>query len=142
MTEKDFIASWINKIRVELKKFPGDFLNYEEECITINLPTKLLIFPPPLFNTYQIIDENGETIFATDDQFKAKYVIYANRTRPSEIKMPTNDIRVYEIVRDYEKHLDSFLKEMEIDFKRRWPNSKGFHRISVQVFNSLELFRH
>lgn len=142
MTEKDFIASWINKIRIELKKFPNDFLKNDDECVTINLPTKLLIFPPPLFNTYQIIDESGETVYSTDDQFKAKYVIYSNRSRPSEIKMPVNDIRVYEVVRDYEKHLDAFLKEMEIDFKHRWPNSKGFNRISLQVFNSLELFRH
>ncbi|MCX7875284.1 MAG: hypothetical protein N2321_03835 [Melioribacteraceae bacterium] len=142
MTEKDFIATWINKIRVELKKFPNDFLKKDEDTNTIILPTKLLIFPPPLFNTYQIIDEAGETIFSTDDQFKAKYIMYSNRYRPSEVKMPSNDIRVYEVVRDYEKHIDSFLKEMEIDFKRRWPNSKGFFRISTQVFNSLELIRH
>ncbi|KAF0149551.1 MAG: hypothetical protein FD143_2724 [Ignavibacteria bacterium] len=141
MTEKEFAAKWINKIRVELKKFPGDFLK-NDECNTIKLPTKLLIFPPPIFNTYQIIEESGETVYSTDEHFKAKYVVYANRTRPNELQIPVKDLRTYEIVRDYEKHLDSFLKEMEIEFKNLFPNPKGFKRISLQVFNSLELIRH
>jgi hypothetical protein len=141
MTEKDFVANWIDKIRVELKKFPNDFIK-NEECVVLQVPQKLFIFPPPLFNTYQIIDEGGETIYSTDDQYKAKYIIYANRSRPAEIKIPAKDLRIYEIVRDYEKHLDSFLKEMENDFKKLWPASKGFHRISLQVFNSLDLLRH
>jgi hypothetical protein len=141
MTEKEFVGKWIEKIRVELKKFPDDFLD-KEECVTLNLPPRLLIFPPPLFNTYQIIDESGETVYSTDEHFKAKYVIYANRTRPKELKIPVNDLRIYEIVRDYEKHLDVFLKEMEADFKKLWPNSKGFNRTSLQVFNSLDLIRH
>jgi hypothetical protein len=141
MTEKDFVAKWIEKIRVGLKRFPAEFIK-DEECITLTVPQKLFIFPPPLFNTYQIIDESGEAIYSTDDQYRAKYIIYANRTRPAEIKIPSNDLRVYEIVRDYEKHLDSFLKEMEIDFKKLWPNSKAFHRNSLQVFNSLDLLRH
>ena len=50
-------------------------------------------------------------------------------------------MKVYETVRDYEKHLDSFLKEMEKEFKQAYPNSKGFKRISIQVFNSLNLTR-
>lgn len=141
MTEKDFVVRWIDKIRVELKKFPNDFIK-NEDCISITVPQKLFIFPPPLFNTYQIIDEAGETVYSTDDQYKAKYIIYSNRSRPSEIKIPSKDLRVYEIVRDYEKHLDSFLKEMETEFKKLWPTSKAFHRISLQVFNSLDLLRH
>lgn len=141
MTEKDFTARWIEKIRVELKKFPGDFIKNEEHTI-LSVPQKLLIFPPPLFNTYQIIDEAGETVYSTDDQYKAKYVIYANRTRPAEIKLPVKDLRFYEIVRDYEKHLDTFLKEMEVEFRKQWPASRAFHRISLQVFNSLDLIRH
>ena len=141
MTEKDFVAKWIDKIRVELKKFPNDFIK-NAECTVMSVPQKLFIFPPPLFNTYQIIDEGGETIYSTDDQYRAKYIIYSNRSRPAEIKIPVKDLQVYEIVRDYEKHLDSFLKEMEAEFKKLWPTSKAFHRISLQVFNSLDLLRH
>ncbi|MEW6195783.1 MAG: hypothetical protein AB1521_11570 [Bacteroidota bacterium] len=142
MTEKDFAARWIERIRIELKKFPDDFLKDNIECNTIALPGKMLLLPPPLFNSYQIIDENGETIFATDDHYKAKYIIYANRYRPIELRIPKTDLHVYETVRDYEKHLDTFLKEMELEFKKEFPNSKGFKRNSTQVFNTLNLTRH
>ena len=54
MTEKDFVVKWIEKIRVELKKFPADFIK-NEECTMLTVPQKLFIFPPPLFNTYQIM---------------------------------------------------------------------------------------
>lgn len=141
MTEKDFTAKWIEKIKTELKSFPDDFLR-GNEFKEITLPGKLLILPPPLFNSYQIIDENGETFFGTDDQYKAKYIIYANRTKPTQLKMPSADLNIYETVRDYEKHLDAFLKEMEIEFKKEFPNSKSFKRLSAQVFNSLNLTRH
>lgn len=102
----------------------------------------MLLLPPPLFNSYQIIDENGETIFSTDDHYKAKYIIYANRYKPVELKIPAADLHVYETVRDYEKHIDSFLKKMETEFKQEFPNSKGFKRNSTQVFNTLNLTRH
>lgn len=141
MTEKEFTAKWIEKIRNELKKFPDDFLK-NVECKTITLPGKMLLLPPPLFNSYQIIDENGETIFSTDDHYKAKYIIYANRYKPVELKIPATDLHVYETVRDYEKHIDSFLKKMETEFKQEFPNSKGFKRNSTQVFNTLNLTRH
>ena len=141
MTEKDFAAQWIEKIKKELKNFPNDFL-MKDNCDVLKLPGKVLFLPSPLFNSYQIIDETGETILATDDHFKAKYVMYANRTKPNEVQIPNTDLRIYEIVRDFEKHLDNFLKEMEKDFKSNFPNSKGFKRTSTQVFNSLNLHRH
>lgn len=140
MTEKEFSQNWIDKIKGELKTFPDDFIGTTEfEVIT--LPEKLLFLPPPFFNNYQITDENGETYISTDDHFKAKYVLYGNRTKPAQLKIPIRDLHIYETVRDYEKHLDSFLKEMEKDFKQTFPNSKGFKRISIHVFNSLNLTR-
>ena len=141
MTEKEFTAKWIDKIKTELKNFPEDFIK-SDKCEVKELPGKILFLPSPLFNSYQIIDEMGETILSTDDHFKAKYVIYANRTKPKQVKIPNTDLRIYEVVRDYEKHLDKFLKEMEKEFKQEFPNSKGFKRISAQVFNTLNLIRH
>ncbi|TSA26802.1 MAG: hypothetical protein D4R68_06800 [Ignavibacteriales bacterium] len=140
MTEKEFTQNWVEKIKEKLKSFPDDFIGsaeYEE----ISLPGKILFLPPPFFDSYQITNELGETIFTTDDHFKAKYVLYANRLKPPQIKIPKEGMHVYETVRDYEKHLDSFLKEMEKEFKQNFPNSKGFKRISIQVFNSLNLTR-
>jgi hypothetical protein len=140
MTEKEFAQNWIDKIREELKTFPNDFMGFADYEI-ISLPEKLLFLPPPFFNNYQITDEAGETYISTDDHFKAKYILYANRTKPAQLKIPLRDLHIYETVRDYEKYLDSFLKEMEKDFKQTFPNSKGFKRISIQVFNSLNLTR-
>ena len=141
MTEKEFAAEYVEKIKGKLKNFPEDFLA-KDNCEELLLPGKLLFLPSPLFNCYQIIDEAGETIYSTDDHFRAKYVIYANRTKPVRLQIPKTDLRVYEVVRDYERYLDSLLKEIETEFKKNFPNSKGFKRISAQVFNLLNLIRH
>ncbi len=141
MTEKDFASKWTDLVKGELKNFPDDFIS-KDKCEEIILPGKILFLPSPLFNCYQIIDEVGETIYSTDDHYRAKYIIYANRTKPVNLKMPVTDLRVYEVVRDYEKYLDSILKEIETDFKITFPNSKGFKRTSAQIFNSLNLIRH
>lgn len=140
MTEKEFAQNWIEKIRKELKSFPDDFMALVDYEI-ITLPEKLLFLPPPFFNNYQITDETGETYISTDDHFKAKYILYGNRIKQAQLKIPLRDLHIYEAVRDYEKHLDSFLKVMEKDFKQTFPSSKGFKRISIQVFNSLNLTR-
>ncbi len=141
MTEKDFTALWIEKLRKELKSFPSDFVK-EWESITVTLPGKTLFLPSPLFNTYQLIDEGGETFYTSDEHFKAKFVIYANRLKPLSILIPAEDLHVYEAVRDYEKYLDKILKDMEADFKQYFPVSKSFKRISAQIFNTLNLTRH
>jgi hypothetical protein len=140
MTEKEFAQNWIEKIKDGLKSFPDEFLG-KVECQTITLPGTVLFLPPPFFNCYQVTNDSGETIYSTDDHFKAKYILYANRSKPTQLKIPVTDLNVYETVRDYEKHLDKFLKDMEKDFKQTFPASKGFKRISIQVFNSLNLVR-
>ena len=140
MTEKEFAQIWTDKIKLELKSFPDDFIT-TAECEAIELPGKVLFLNPPFFGSYQITDESGSVIVSTDNHFKAKYLLYANRLKPLQVKIPLDELHIYETVRDYEKHLDGFLKEMEKDFKQYYPNSKAFKRISIQVFNSLNLTR-
>jgi hypothetical protein len=140
MTEKEFAQIWTDKIKEGLKSFPDDFLT-TAECEVIELPGKILFLNPPFFGSYQVTDDSGCAILSTDNHFKAKYVLYANRYKPSQLKIPLNEFQIYETVRDYEKHLDSFLKDMEKDFRQYYPNSKAFKRISIQVFNSLNLTR-
>ena len=141
MTEKEFISNWIEKIGQELKTFPDLFV-ITDNCEVINLPGKLLLLPPPLFGSYQITDEIGETVFSTDDHFKAKYVMYSNRNKLTELKIPRTDLHVYEAVRDYERHIDKFLKEMEKEFKEAFPKSRGIKSLFTQVFGSLNLTRY
>lgn len=141
MIEKEFISNWIEKVRQELKTFPDQFVK-TDNCEVIKLPGKLLFLPPPLFGSYQITDDVGETIFSTDDHFKAKYVMYGNRNKPMELKIPRIDLHVYEAVRDYERHIDTFLKEMEKDFKEAFPKSRGLKSSFTQVFGSLNITRY
>lgn len=140
MTEKEFAHIWIESIKSKLKSFPEDFIN-GSQCEEIILPGKVLFLPPPFFQSYQITNEVGDTVISTDDHFKAKYILYANRNKPLHVKVPVEQFKIYEAVRDYEKHIDSFLKEMEKEFKQLFPNSKGFKRISIQVFSTLNLAR-
>ncbi|MEW6509143.1 MAG: hypothetical protein AB1432_15530 [Bacteroidota bacterium] len=140
MTEKEFIQKWVDKIKEELKRFPEDFVNsadFEE----VSLPGKVLFLNPPLFGSYQLTDEAGDTFYSTDDMFRAKYVYYANRIKPVSVKIPVDPLKSYETVRDYERYLDGFLKEMEKDFKHTFQKTKGFKIISSQIFSSLNLTR-
>jgi hypothetical protein len=140
MIEKDFIQKWVDKIKLELKKFPDDFV-HGENFETVSLPVKILFLNPPLFGSYQLTDEVGDTHYSTDDMFRAKYIYYANRTRPASVKVPIDQLHTYETVRDYERYLDGFLKEMEKDFKQIFQKTKGFKIISAQVFSTLNLTR-
>jgi len=140
MTEKDFIQKWVDKIKSELKKFPDDFV-HSDNFETVSLPVKILFLNPPLFGSYQLTDEAGDTHYSTDDMFRAKYVYYANRMRPASVHIPVDQLHTYETVRDYERYLDGFLKEMEKDFKQIFQKTKGFKIISAQVFSTLNLTR-
>ncbi|MBM4171939.1 MAG: hypothetical protein FJ214_08745 [Ignavibacteria bacterium] len=140
MTEKDFIQKWVDKIKSELKKFPDDFV-HSDNFETVSLPVKILFLNPPLFGSYQLTDEAGDTHYSTDDMFRAKYVYYASRMRPDSVHIPVDQLHTYETVRDYERYLDGFLKEMEKDFKQIFQKTKGFKIISAQVFSTLNLTR-
>jgi hypothetical protein len=140
MTEKEFSEKWIEKIKGELKNFPGDFV-HADEFDTVSLPGKVLFLNPPLFGSYQLTDESGETFYSTDDMFRAKYVYYSNRIKPAEVLVPKNELQVYEAVRDYERYLDGLLKEIEKDFKQEFQKQKGLKIISAQIFSALNLIR-
>jgi hypothetical protein len=140
MTEKEFIQKWVDKIKAELKRFPEDFINVTE-VEEVPLPGKILFLNPPLFGSYQLSDEAGDTFYSTDDMFRAKYVYYANRVKPNSVKVPVDQLKNYEAVRDYERYLDGFLKEMEKEFKQTFQKTKGFKIISSQIFSTLNLTR-
>lgn len=140
MTEKEFAQKWVDKIKGELKLFPEDFVS-PTEFEEVTLPGKVLFLNPPLFGSYQLTDEIGDTFYSTDDMFRAKYVYYANRIKPNSVKIPIDQLKSYEAVRDYERYLDLFLKEMEKDFKHTFQKTKGFKIISSQIFSTLNLTR-
>lgn len=140
MTEKEFTSKWIDKIKKELLIFPERFVE-KFECVDIKMPGKNLLLAPPLFGSYEVVDSDGNIYFHTDNHQHAKYLIYANRNKPLNINLPKLAAEIESAVKEYEKHIDGFLKEMEKDFKKEFPVSKNFPIISAQVFNSLNLIR-
>ena len=82
MTEKEFQNNWRDKLKENLKEFPNDFLSSEstEELV---LPPKPLIIANELFGNYEISDLDDNVVCTTDDYYKVKYILYANRNRLS-----------------------------------------------------------
>lgn len=141
MNEKEYITKWKDKIGKELmKSFPADFIE-DNEVFELELPGKSLMLSE-LFNSYEIIDADGNTYFTTDDYLKAKYILYATRLRPKQIVIPKNNDNIKAAVKNYEKYLDSLLKEMETDYKKEFPEAVSFLKVSNIIFNSLNLQRY
>lgn len=141
MNEKEYIAKWKDRIGNELlKSFPNDFIE-GSEVDPIELPGKSLMLSE-LFNSYEIIDSDGNTYFTTDDYFKAKYILYSTRLRPKQIEILRDSNKIKSAVKGYEKHLDSLLKEMEQNYKKEFPDAVSFLKVSNVIFNSLNLQRY
>lgn len=142
MLEKDFIKTWIEKIKEGLlKNFPGDFL----ENITTTeaeLPGKVLMLGPELFGTFEVTDSQGNPYLLTTNFTKVKYFLYSNRTTPKKVLVPVEESDMIHIVKEYEKYLDSLVAMIEKDFKKTFPESKSFLSVSNQIFGTLNLLRH
>jgi len=134
MNEKEIAINWIEKIRKELKNFPEDF-NLPKENKVVELPGKNLFLTPPLFDSYEIVDNEGNIVFHLKNYYVAKYIIYANRNKPSKIFIPENEEEVKAAVKSYEDYLDNILRNIEKDCKEK------FSEVSSQVFKSLNLIR-
>ncbi|MDH7604396.1 MAG: hypothetical protein QHH13_05805 [Melioribacter sp.] len=134
MNEKEIAVNWIEKIRKELKSFPEDF-NLSTENKIVELPGKNLFLAPPLFDSYEIVDNEGNIVFHFKSYYVAKYIIYANRNKPSKILIPENEEDIRTAVKSYEDYLDNILRSIEKDCKEKFPE------VSSHVFKSLNLIR-
>lgn len=139
---KEFEKKWIHKIEKELlKKFPDEFISISDTT-TIQMPQKALSIGSEFFGNYEIIDSAGNTIFTFDNYFKVKYILYANRLKPKEILIPNDLAKITSAVKEYERLLDSFLREIERSYKIEFPESKFFEKISANIFSALNLQRY
>jgi glycogen synthase len=142
MNEKEFIKKWIEKISSELlKDFPNDFIN-DEEWKKFDMPGKSLILGPELFGTFEIIDIDDNVFFQAENIYKAKYILYANRTKPDEIKIPLSETDIKAVVKNYENHIDSIVKIIEEDLMKQSTNPHKFLRVSNSIFNNLNIQRY
>ncbi|MFC2084779.1 hypothetical protein ACFLS9_06960 [Bacteroidota bacterium] len=142
MTYRNFEKKWIKKIEKELlKKFPDEFIRISDST-KISLPETTLILGNEFFGNYEIMDSNGNSYFKSQDIYDIKYILYANRNTPKSILKPKDHDKLISAVKEYERLLDSILKEMEREFKTVFPGSKIFSRTSGRIFSNLNLHRY
>ena len=142
MTQKDFEKKWINSIENDfLKKFPDEFIGLAE-TESVSMPCTGLIIGSEFFGNYEIVDSKGNVHFNVDNYYKAKYILYSNRHKPESILQPLDEEKLVSAVKEYERLLDTILKQMERDFKTEFPDSQHFISVSNHVFNALNLKRY
>ena len=141
MTEKEFIKKWVTEIGGLLKTFPEDFID-NTQCEKMKLPGKSLVQGSELFGSYEILDTEGNPFTQVSDQYKLKYILYANRNKPSEIFIPKEEDKIKSAVKNYETHIDSFLIGIEKEYKNDFPTSKNFKEISNSIFYNLNIQRY
>ncbi len=142
MTIREFEKTWEERILKDyLKSFPDEYVN-KSECREVSMPGKALTMGSELFGSHEVVDSEGVAHFTVQNYLEAKYIIYANRTLPSEIILPDNEDELNDAVREYENFLDTLLKRIESDFKSEFPDSKESVAVTNRIFSSLNLQRY
>ncbi len=141
MTEKEFLSEWYKIISSEgLKNFPADFIS-TDKITSLSLPPKTLVIGSELFGNYEITTIEGEPVLQANSYHYTKYILYANRNKPVSINIPVDDNAIKHSVNSYEIYLDSIIKRIETDFKKRFPNSQEIYTVVNQICNKLNITR-
>jgi len=142
MQQKDFVKKWVEIIKNEiLKKFPDDFLTLEETTI-ITLPAATLTIGSELFGSFEICDISGNLVYQANNYDEAKYLLYSNRHRPTELKLPVEGEKISHMVSQYDMHLDEIIRKIKGEFENEFPTNILFDKISNAIFNNLQLQRY
>jgi hypothetical protein len=146
LTEKEFISKWVDILSKglshgKLKSFPSDFVG-ACESMEIKLPGTSLTLGDELFGSIEILDTYGKSVFMADSLSKAKYILYGSKNNCLSLQIPKDEKILSDTVKSYEKYLDGMLKEIESDFKKNFSELKNFPRISLEIFNTLDLRRY
>lgn len=143
MTEKEFIVNHAQKISSgRLKTFPDSFLSEDIQCVPMKLPEINLVLGSELFGQFDLTDIKGNPVCFAENYMQAKYILYSNRDKPASINIPSNDEQLQQVVKLYEKHLDSLIREIEQDYKKQFPKEVRQTSIAADIFNFLNLKRY
>jgi len=105
MTEKEFIAHWIKKIRADKKKFfPEDYLG-TTQTTELSVPPKVLLLGEHLFGNYEITTVDGEVVHLALSYEEAKYIVYASRNKTDKILIPVSGNELKKILAEYDKEM-------------------------------------
>lgn len=141
MDKKEFIAFWTKKLSLDkIKKFPDDFFQ-NEETTAFPLSAKSLLIGQEFFGEFELIDVSGAEVLKTDSYEKAKYLIYASRSKPNFVNVPKEEKKLKEMVLKYENYLDSIIRKIEFDFQNKFPASKSFTEVLNKILTRLNLIR-
>ena len=141
MSEKDFIFSKSKDISLSgLKSFPIDFSN-SKNLTTIEVPEKVLLLGKEFFGSYEVSSATGDFVLTFNNEFEAKYVVYASQNRKNKIKIPSDLIAIKKTVEDYEKYLDQILQEIKKDYLKKFSNEKNLTSVANEIFKKLNLTR-
>ena len=141
MTISEFENSWFQNIKEEiLKDFPEEFIS-NSDLELLELPGKPLMKGSKLFGSFEVIDTNGNPLITCDSYDKMKFILYANRNKPSDVSIPNEEESLSSAVKEFEKHLDDIIKMIKEDFVKHFPDSDKFVSVSNKIFQLLNLRR-
>lgn len=142
MTEKEFISKSVSELREQkLKEFPGDIIEFEDG-IVLTMPGKTLVIGEEFFGAVEVITTNGEQFLQAADHYEAKFIVYANRSNPVSILIPTDKNILKNAVTKYELYLDSVIKNIEQTYKKEFPEGKNASGVVNEIFRILNLVRY
>lgn len=141
MDEKNFISRWIKTLNDEsIKNFSTDFFA-ACNCFNYNLPGKALLIGKEFFGEYELISAEGLEVFRVDSYERAKFFIYANRSKPKILSVPIENSFIKDMTTKYERYLDSIIKRIKQDYRSYFLTSKNFTEVINQIYNHLNLVR-
>ncbi len=141
MSEKDFIFSKSKDLSISgIKSFPVDFIQ-SKKLNTIEIPDKVLVLGKEFFGSFEVTSATGDFVLTFNNEFEAKYIVYASRNRKNKIKIPPDLISIKKAVEDYEQYLDQLLQEIKKEYLKKINNGKNFTSVSNEIFKKLNLTR-
>jgi hypothetical protein len=106
------------------------------------MPHKTLVLGNELFGTVEILTIEGTPVLLAESIHKAKYIVYANLIRRSNIIIPKSENEIKTSVENYEKHLDWILLDIEEELKTKLPDSRNLLSVTNEIFLKLNLVRY
>lgn len=142
LTEKEFIAKTVETLNKKgIKIFPDEFLS-SSALKTISISAKVLIMGEEFFGSYEILSADRKVIYQASTYSQAKYLIYASRKKTAEINIPLSEEEIKQSVLQYEKYLDSLMKEIVSIYKKNFPEGKNSLFIMNEILMILNLVRY
>ncbi len=108
---------------------------------TVDVPDKVLVLGKEFFGSYEVSSATGDFVITFQNEFEAKYVVYASQNRKSKIKIPADTESIQKAVEDYEQYLDQLLQEIRKDYQKKFSGGKNFTAVSNEIFKKLNLTR-